>query len=443
MPVLHGEYEAEKAEVNTRVVQLRANEDEPHCIYAEKLIMAREVLIGIKDKCVNVALVFDITGEIPESFMSDGCVCTKRDEIVSLINYVIRCMLGHYSLDVDGFVFAKQGGKASEYLEVGVISKLPRETPRLRDSPPCGESYILYSTEGNSYPLLAQEILPNLLEEVPLEVSLASKEQFVGCGCLRIGVFDGFKLNGAEVVCNLREAIALGRRVTVDCGLLGEDILNCIMECFGNKGLAVIVVNLYFVELLQVIKMVEQEYGKITTNLLNDTSLSDRVVGQLVLFVREHGMLKRQVLEIDSERSEVLLPEFNAHVAICIVAVHKRGEVQGNVLEALSAQGCFVAFLMSLKHVVLFMEDEADEIVLGFGPWVAGLINKYGKLPHEAASFDTKNAEGKPPAFGSPPCKEDHLSYTTSRSAESIVCEPEHKFVTIEANTCSTYREAA
>ena len=321
--------------------------------------------------------------------------------------------------------------------------KMPRDTPRLRDSLPCVESYNLYSTESSRFRFSVQEILPNLLEEVSLEVSLAAEEKLVGCRCLRIGVLDGRKLNGAEIVRNLREAIALRCRVAVDRGLLGEDILNCIMECLGNKGLSVVVVNLYFVELLQVIKMVEQEYGKIATNLLNDTSLSDRVVGQLVLFVREHSILKWQILEIDPERSEVLLPEFNAHVAICIVAVHKRREVQGNVLEALSAQGCFVAFFMSFKRIVLFMEDEADEIVLGFGPWVAGLIDKYGKLPHGTASFDTKNAEGKPPAFGSPPCEEDHLSYTTSRSAESIVGESEHKFVTIEANTCSTYREAA
>lgn len=369
-------------------------------------------------------------------------VCALRDAVRILLVAVCECdkVDGGAVADASRFVYDDRNVSRQA---VHSVIKMPRETPRLRDSPPCVESYILYSTESNHFHLSTQEILPNLLEEVPLEVSLTSKEQLVGCGCLRISVFDGLKLDGAKVVGNLREAIALRCRVTVDCGLLGEDIFNCIVECLGNKGLTIVVIDFHLVELLQKIKMVKQKYGEIATNLLNDAPLSEWVVGQFILLVREHGILKGQILEIDPERGEISLPELNVHVEIGVVSVHQRREVQGDILEALSAQGSFVTLLISLKGVVLLVEDKTDEIVLGFGPWVAGLVDKNGKLPHGTASFDTKNAEGKPPAFGSPPCEEDHLSYTTSRSAESIVCEPEHKFVTIDANICSTYGRAA
>lgn len=40
-------------------------------------------------------------------------------------------------------------------------------------------------------------------------------------------------------------------------------------------------------------------------------------------------------------------------------------------------------------------------------------------------------------------CVDSYLPYNASQSVESIVCKPEHKFVTIDANTCSTYRRAA
>lgn len=67
----------------------------------------------------------------------------------------------------------------------------------------------------------------------------------------------------------------------------------------------------------------------------------------------------------------------------------------------------------------------------------------YPSALDESPYSETHDVGGNPPTLDSPLLRDDHLSYTTSRSAESIVFEPEHKFVTIVANTCSTYREAA
>ena len=109
-------YEANKAEVNARFDQLKANEEELNRIFAEIYNMVGEVPIEVEDKYVSVARIFDTEEEIPESFKGNRYVRTKRDEIVSLISYAVGCMLGRYSLDVEGLVLADQGDTVKDYL---------------------------------------------------------------------------------------------------------------------------------------------------------------------------------------------------------------------------------------------------------------------------------------------------------------------------------------
>lgn len=109
-------YEAEKAEVNARFDQLKANEEELNRIFAQIYNMVGEVPIEVEDKYVSVARIFDIEDEIPDSFKGNRYARTKRDEIVSLISYAVGCMFGRYSLDVDGLVLADQGATLDDYL---------------------------------------------------------------------------------------------------------------------------------------------------------------------------------------------------------------------------------------------------------------------------------------------------------------------------------------
>ena len=114
--LIRDKYESHKAEVNGRFDQLKANEEELNRIFAEIYNMVGEVTIEVEDKYVSVARIFDTKEEIPESFKGNNYVRTKRDEIVSLISYAVGCMLGRYSLDVDGLVLANQGDTVAEYL---------------------------------------------------------------------------------------------------------------------------------------------------------------------------------------------------------------------------------------------------------------------------------------------------------------------------------------
>lgn len=114
--LLQDKYEARKAEVNERFEQLRANEEELNRIFAKIYNMEGEVPIEVEDKYVSVARIFDTADEIPKSYKGNKYVRTKRDEITSLISYAVGCMLGRYSLDVDGLVLAGQGATVDDYL---------------------------------------------------------------------------------------------------------------------------------------------------------------------------------------------------------------------------------------------------------------------------------------------------------------------------------------
>ncbi len=110
-------YEARKAEANARFERLKANEEELNRIFARVYGMEGEVPIAVEERFVSVARIFDRERDIPESLKGGKFVRTRRDEIVALVSYGVGCMLGRYSLDVDGLVLANQGDDLARYLE--------------------------------------------------------------------------------------------------------------------------------------------------------------------------------------------------------------------------------------------------------------------------------------------------------------------------------------
>ena len=114
--LIEDKYKEHKAEVNARFDQLKANEEELNRIFAEIYDMVGEVPIEVEDKYVSVARIFDTAEEIPESFKGNNYVQTKRDVIMSLLSYIVGCVMGRYSLDEDGLILADQGATLKDYL---------------------------------------------------------------------------------------------------------------------------------------------------------------------------------------------------------------------------------------------------------------------------------------------------------------------------------------
>lgn len=88
-----------------RFNQLKSNEEELNRIFARIYNMEGEVPIEVPDEKVSVRLA------------------DKTRDIKSFISYAVGCILGRYSLDVDGLVMANQGDGLAEYL-----AKIPEPT---------------------------------------------------------------------------------------------------------------------------------------------------------------------------------------------------------------------------------------------------------------------------------------------------------------------------
>lgn len=113
--LLSDKYTAWKAECEQRFQQLKANEEELNRIFIDIYGLNDELAPDVADKDVTVHRIFDTKDDIPESMKGSNYVRTMRDEIVSLISYAVGCMLGRYSLDIEGLAYAGGEWDDSKY----------------------------------------------------------------------------------------------------------------------------------------------------------------------------------------------------------------------------------------------------------------------------------------------------------------------------------------
>ena len=423
-----------------------------------------KVSIEIGGKPVSAMSFICLIEESKEPLKAFICICTRRDMTFSFGKHVLRRVLGHNILEENRLTLDSCFIAEKNHL-MGARSRwMPRDTPRLRDSLPCVESHLSYTAVKRNrtvMPLdyvakrmskrrspvvgifcersLLQNVPPELSQVVLLVVSPLTEEAFIGQGFFVALVLQSGEFDAANEVCNLEHPVFSWMRFPVHHRTLKEGVLECCVKNAGNEGLPVVVVNLDKVKLGELVEVVKQELGQVALHGTNE--LIRRL--ESILSIDKGVVAERRMLHKRAEGHEELGAQRRIEAPVLIVCPEKRVEVEGDVWETSARERLLVQIDRVGEIVVLVMKDQGEQIVLGFSSEVAGLIYKDGELLHETSPLDTKSAGGNPPALDSPLLRGDHPSYTTSRSAESIVCEPEHKFVTIEANTCSTYRRAA
>ena len=114
--LISDKYAAWKQECEARFQQLKQNEEELNRIFIDIYGLQDELTPEVADKDITVHRVYDSKDDVPESMKGSNYVRTMRDEIVSLISYAVGCMLGRYSLDVDGLAYAGGEWDASKYI---------------------------------------------------------------------------------------------------------------------------------------------------------------------------------------------------------------------------------------------------------------------------------------------------------------------------------------
>ena len=113
--LISDKYAAWKAECEARFLQLQKNEVELNRIFIDIYGLQDELTPEVADKDVTVHRVFDSKDDVPETMKGSNYIRTMRDEIVSLISYAVGCMLGRYSLDVEGLAYAGGEWDDSKY----------------------------------------------------------------------------------------------------------------------------------------------------------------------------------------------------------------------------------------------------------------------------------------------------------------------------------------
>ena len=313
--------------------------------------------------------------------------------------------------------------------------------PPTLDSPLLRGDHLSYTTDQGLMDgrCFLQELLSYSPQVVSSEVSLVTKKAMAGRIVDAPFVPQGGKFDATDIVGYLKEMVVAWSGVSIDCGMLGEAVSNCLVDGMLNNLLTIVIVDLHAVKAL--------EESKLGVNELHEVSFDTpgKVIRtwKLALLIAQDLVMIGSPLCEDVEVGEMALSGIERHRIVLIVSAHDWCEVEWYGAKSRIRQASHV-FLDTLANILaLLVEYECNQIKGGAVADISRLVYGDIKLSHRAAPSIIKMPRDTPRLRDSPPCMESHIFCTTSRSAESIVCEPEHKFVTIEANTCSTYREAA
>lgn len=109
-------YESYKASCNEMFYKLKANEEELNRIFIDIYGLNDELTPDVAEKDVTVHFVADTKEEAPEGLKNSNYLLTKKDVIKQFISYAVGCMLGRYSLDIEGLAFAGGEWDSNKYL---------------------------------------------------------------------------------------------------------------------------------------------------------------------------------------------------------------------------------------------------------------------------------------------------------------------------------------
>ena len=104
--LISDKYRQVQQEYLERFERLRANEEELNRIFIDIYGLRGELTPEVAEKDVTVYRIIDAPDQEQRKM---AYVLSRRDEIVSLISYMVGCMLGRYSPYVEGLLFA--GGR--------------------------------------------------------------------------------------------------------------------------------------------------------------------------------------------------------------------------------------------------------------------------------------------------------------------------------------------
>lgn len=282
-----------------------------------------------------------------------------------------------------------------------------------------------------------QQVLADLLEVVLFEAAPVAEEKAV-CrpGIMSLKLHRG-KLKGADVVGQLEKTVVFWRGVFVDDRVFCQNALDCRMERVGDNCLAVVVVDLDFVEGLEIRKMLVKEEIQVALHFMQERIHA----GRIGFFIGKRFVAEGKVLREDGELREHALSIVKRGVLVVLMSVQERPHMERDVWYPAICQNLSIANLMAVEVGALIMQDKGDEIKPGPG-LVPGFVDKDRQLAHCANPPIYKKCRGTTPGSGRPPFARRRPPYTTpstviaSTPYSPTACGHPVRLAEIDTSTC-------
>lgn len=336
------------------------------------------------------------------------------------------------------YVASSLGCELSPSCEHTLNAKMPRETPRQRDSSSRMKRYKHFNREPQTTFQDLHPVLPKLLQEVLLEVAPGAEKSQIGLALFMMLIFESGALDTARKTGDLSEPVEARSCFTVYPSLLPQRVFECPMQDVRNQALPAVVVNLHSIELLESLQVLEEELDDVALHFLSKRC----AIRELALPIHKRFVAKGYVPGKRGEAEQIARTRFNVLVGKGLIAMCQRHKMEWLVLQPTFVKQSFVGGYLPRNIDCLIMKHERQNVVLGVPTQVTGFIYENGKLTHKK-SLQKQGSRGDPPALDESPCVETHLIYNTRRLDYSIVTKYEHMFSMIDTTIRSTQRKAA
>lgn len=113
--LLEDGYKQYKQTVNDRFGQLVKNETLLNKLFLSIYGVEDEVSPQINRRDISSTFIFDKKEQIDDVIKDSYYVRTKQDIVINFVSYAVGCMMGRYSLDIDGLAYAGGDWDSSRY----------------------------------------------------------------------------------------------------------------------------------------------------------------------------------------------------------------------------------------------------------------------------------------------------------------------------------------
>ncbi len=288
--------------------------------------------------------------------------------------------------------------------------------------------------------LAGLQLLPSDLFEIVLrKAALIAEEPMIGRAIHVPVVSQRRQLNTANIIRNPRHEIVFRHGISIDSGVARQTRMNRAMHGAFYCLLPVVVVDFDAIITKKEFNLFPNERYELPL----DTFCQRIFARELSLSISQNHVTKRRLLDEDLKAHEITLPHTQINLIVLFMTANHRREVKCSLNQP-GIGKCLTISTDTRGDVDrLVVKNKSDQIVVGAGSNITGLINEDRKLPHVAIPRLIKMPGDTPRRRDSPPCVERCSIYTTRRFVYSIIPKYEHMFSTLRTNMCSTYGKAA